>query len=399
MRPPTDPHPSPAEPDQELVAFDLAGLLGQLNWFLQLNRLAEFGMTDCDQDPDEIYRRFAKAARGLCKSVRDRDELTEALDRAWKGDSAGETPWDCYVEPEEEFRDLAEQLARSGSDPDIPSVFADVCLQLTRVQAGIIGRLAMILEAHLTERSIRVFRLRRLLDRGVRPEQVGEALTPQFNPLFADPETEENKAKRTEYCSIRNRVDQIIVNLSTEREAHLGLGGPDPDWGSKVRQYWEELGFDGPPPGLETFWAEFQVSHVDRDQRLARHAELIRGIRVHLQNSQTAGAIEPRAAEDGNVFRRDGEDWFVRFEGVEAIFRDWAGLSYIAHLLNHPQEGYTAKEMRAVRSPSQLGPGDATYGGMDRDTLGAEGLVIQDDVGQGPVLDEKGKKYLKNRLS
>lgn len=46
-----------------------------------------------------------------------------------------------------------------------------------------------------------------------------------------------------------------------------------------------------------------------------------------------------------NVFRREGEYWTVEFQGAVLRLRDGKGLQYLAYLLHHPGEQFSALEL------------------------------------------------------
>lgn len=60
-----------------------------------------------------------------------------------------------------------------------------------------------------------------------------------------------------------------------------------------------------------------------------------------------------------NIFRREGEYWTVEYQGTVLRFRDAKGLQYLAYLLRHPGEQFTALELwQRVAGGSEM-EGDA----------------------------------------
>jgi hypothetical protein len=102
---------------------------------------------------------------------------------------------------------------------------------------------------------------------------------------------------------------------------------------------------------------------------------------------------------DQNIFRRDGDDWTVRYEGGSLMaFPSSVGMFYIGYLVNHPARKFTVSELRTVHQQQQSGPSDATYGKMANDDLEREGMSAQGADGAGPILDWHGLQKLRERL-
>lgn len=63
-----------------------------------------------------------------------------------------------------------------------------------------------------------------------------------------------------------------------------------------------------------------------------------------------------------NVFRREGEYWTVEYEGAVLRLRDGKGLQYLAYLLHHPGEQFSALELSrrvgGVEGPDNPAPAD-----------------------------------------
>jgi hypothetical protein len=72
-----------------------------------------------------------------------------------------------------------------------------------------------------------------------------------------------------------------------------------------------------------------------------------RRLREQWIDQLNASASAP-PAEESNRFAKRGRDWEVRFEGVNASFRDAVGMFYINHLLHHPDGKFTPTELRRV---------------------------------------------------
>jgi hypothetical protein len=82
--------------------------------------------------------------------------------------------------------------------------------------------------------------------------------------------------------------------------------------------------------------------------------------------------IEAAAAPEasGNLFRREGEYWTVRYEGSVARLQDAKGLRYLAQLLGHPGREFHAVDLETADSQTarpalsgvRSGPGRASCG-------------------------------------
>jgi hypothetical protein len=67
---------------------------------------------------------------------------------------------------------------------------------------------------------------------------------------------------------------------------------------------------------------------------------------------------------DTHVFRLEGEYWTIAYEGALLRLRDAKGLRYVAHLLHHPGEWFSAVELlRTGRGIPDGGAGVETESG------------------------------------
>jgi hypothetical protein len=103
-----------------------------------------------------------------------------------------------------------------------------------------------------------------------------------------------------------------------------------------------------------------------------------------------ADLIEDAAAPEvaGNLFRREGEYWTVRYDGLVARLTDAKGLRLLARLLADPGREFHAIDLEAAGGraarPAPPGPG---------------GLRVRPDLGDaGELLDAKAKAAYKARL-
>jgi hypothetical protein len=108
---------------------------------------------------------------------------------------------------------------------------------------------------------------------------------------------------------------------------------------------------------------------------------------------QLADLIEDAAAPEvsGNVFRREGEFWTVRYEGSVTRLADAKGLWYLARLLGDPGREFHAIDLEAAGAPAPTPAG--------RGRAGAGELSVRPDLGDaGELLDATAKAAYKARL-
>jgi tetratricopeptide (TPR) repeat protein len=104
-----------------------------------------------------------------------------------------------------------------------------------------------------------------------------------------------------------------------------------------------------------------------------------------------AGAAD--AEVSGNLFRREGEYWTVRYEGSVARLKDAKGLRYLARLLADPGREYHAADLAAAGSPA------ARPAPSEERARAASELHVRPDLGDaGELLDAQAKAAYKARL-
>jgi tetratricopeptide (TPR) repeat protein len=99
-----------------------------------------------------------------------------------------------------------------------------------------------------------------------------------------------------------------------------------------------------------------------------------------------AGAVPP--ADGGELFRREGEYWTVRYQGSVVRLRDAKGLRHLARLLAHPGREFHATDLEAA--DAQAAPSGPA---------GREELVVRADLGDaGALLDAEAKAAYRARV-
>jgi hypothetical protein len=117
---------------------------------------------------------------------------------------------------------------------------------------------------------------------------------------------------------------------------------------------------------------------------------------VALAAVMSASVDEPEAVArvSGNLFRREGEFWTVRYEGSVARFKDGKGLRYLAQLLGDPGREFHAVDLGVADGQTQQPAPSA-----GRDPAGTGELAVRPDLGDaGELLDATAKAAYKARL-
>ena len=127
---------------------------------------------------------------------------------------------------------------------------------------------------------------------------------------------------------------------------------------------------------------------------VAAIAERIQALRAGETAPVPPARVEAAAAEvGGNLFRREGEYWTVRYGGSVARLRDAKGLRYLARLLGDPGREFHAADLAAAG-------GRAARPAPSGERAWADGeLGVRPDLGDaGELLDAKAKAAYKTRL-
>jgi len=135
------------------------------------------------------------------------------------------------------------------------------------------------------------------------------------------------------------------------------------------------------------------------DQALAtagRHglAAVAEEVRALQSEAGAPGAEGAPPAAAGNLFRREGEYWTVRYDGVVVRLKDAKGLHHLARLLTHPGREFHAIDLEAAAGQ----PAPAAPTGPRRHSGDGE-LELRPDLGDaGELLDATAKAAYKARL-
>jgi tetratricopeptide (TPR) repeat protein len=111
--------------------------------------------------------------------------------------------------------------------------------------------------------------------------------------------------------------------------------------------------------------------------------------------TEAVGSAPPgRAAGEpaGNLFRRDGEYWTVRYDGVSFTLRDTKGVQYLARLLAAPGVEFHVLDLASDGAPAGRAVNARTTGVSAAD-LGTDGLGDA-----GDILDAKAREEYRTRI-
>lgn len=110
--------------------------------------------------------------------------------------------------------------------------------------------------------------------------------------------------------------------------------------------------------------------------------------KLAVNKERLAAATCRDTTPEGNIFRKEGDFWRVRFEGKEAMIKHSNGMVYIDHLLHHPNQDIPALTLQALTSkapPSGVIPHDSAF--EDTAMLGSD-----------PVMDAKAQQNIQRRI-
>jgi hypothetical protein len=106
----------------------------------------------------------------------------------------------------------------------------------------------------------------------------------------------------------------------------------------------------------------------------------------------TQPASRPADPPTGNVFRRDGEYWTVRYDGTVFTLRDTKGLQYLARLLASPGVEFHALDLASDGAT----PGRSVDATTSRATAAELGTAGIGDAGE--MLDPKAREEYRARI-
>ena len=180
-------------------------------------------------------------------------------------------------------------------------------------------------------------------------------------------------------------ADMVRPMPDPEMDQFTGGGpGPDHEAAAVVEQLWAAT-------------APLAVALATADGlEMAAVAEGIRAFQAAQAGEVSPVGMATAAAPEAsrNVFRREGEYWTVRFDGLLVRLRDTKGLRHLARLLAHPGREFHAVDLEAAQSR----PSPATVGSGGR--VGGGELAVRRDLGDaGALLDATAKAAYRARLT
>jgi tetratricopeptide (TPR) repeat protein len=137
---------------------------------------------------------------------------------------------------------------------------------------------------------------------------------------------------------------------------------------SEAARMWHEIGAP-----YEAALARMVLADALRAGGSEDHAVLeLEAARTVLERIEVAAS----ATTEANVFRREGDYWFVVFQGRTVRVRDLKGMRYLAQLLAHPGREFHVLDLVAAETGQRAALGDA-----------------------GEILDERAKSAYRRRLA
>lgn len=106
-----------------------------------------------------------------------------------------------------------------------------------------------------------------------------------------------------------------------------------------------------------------------------------------LEKARLYQVLQRQQPAQGNIFRREGEFWRVRYEGKEAHIKHSNGMVYLDYLLHHPNEEVPALVLQGLTHKAVLDavPVDGEY--QESEFLGGE-----------PKIDDKARQEYQSRI-
>lgn len=158
-------------------------------------------------------------------------------------------------------------------------------------------------------------------------------------------------------------------------------------WDIAVRRWLDELFPNGEAVAT---WASLPQSYCANYATVPGAATLLRndiGTRLKFMNDllaiiRNASYVDQRGDDDGNVFKRMGDGWFIRFEGKDIFLKDTYGLHYIAMVLQ--------KEIPISAHELRLGIAKKGTASLSRDVV--EDFVVDGTAdGEGSTGVQRGR--------
>lgn len=139
-------------------------------------------------------------------------------------------------------------------------------------------------------------------------------------------------------------------------------------WCSQAARLWNEIGAPYEAALARMVLAEALRAGGSEDQAVLE----LQASRTMLERIKASTHATPET----NVFRREGEYWFVVFEGRTVRVRDLKGMRYLAQLLAHPGREFHVLDLVAAETGQRMALRDA-----------------------GEILDERAKTAYRRRLA
>ncbi len=100
----------------------------------------------------------------------------------------------------------------------------------------------------------------------------------------------------------------------------------------------------------------------------------VSAIRNAAERAQEASALASLGRQEGNVFRREGQQWCVVYGGKRISLNHSDGATYIAYLLEHPNTPVHVRELYAIAHPPSRPEQINSCAEMDSEELAEQGV-------------------------
>ncbi len=174
----------------------------------------------------------------------------------------------------------------------------------------------------------------------------------------------------------------------------------DLPWRSEVEGILDRLMLRNVSAARSPYWREFR-DHLrdafenrwlwapERWSQMRKEIERVwsratRGVGAAAQELDVAGpdpavSAQAHAPANANVFRQDGDGWFIRYRGIETRVWDLKGLHYLSWLLDHPNRDIDVVALIHLIEPPDrdvMGESCGTAGPEEMEALGIGGDAL-----------------------
>ncbi len=133
--------------------------------------------------------------------------------------------------------------------------------------------------------------------------------------------------------------------------------------------------------------------HLRRYGAIASNFLEERGSLPQLALSASAANV----TSEGNIFRKEGQYWTIKYQGKVTRVSESTGWSYIAHLIHHAGQEFHALDLVAVHKGREISSAGDQHSRMTRDELAEVGLSASGLGNAGELLDPQARQEYKRQ--